>query len=514
MSCLANIEKQTGAFAIQIRNVLQMTMGDDDLMAARSIDIGFDSLISVDIRSWFLKKFEVSVPVLKIMGNDTMGELAELVAGQVPANLLPEAVESEAPTVATLPPNPMLKQAAPSSTERSVGEETGSSNVSDGVPEDTSADSSTGSTGFSTPARMKAQTGEIDWNAETALPEAAPMANATPPAVRPRVILLTGVTGLLGSHLLSQLLEDSSVVQIICIAVRRLSERLEAKELKEDDRILYFAGDLEQPRLGLSEEDAAQIFSHIDVVIHNGADTSHLKFYPAIAAANKGSTSELIRLTMAREVPIHYLSTVGVALFGNFLPSGFREISVVEFPPPADGSHGYVAAKWASERMLEELHRQHGINVWIHRPSTIIREGADAVNQAAALDWMIALVAYMLKTHAVPSIKNLRGALDFVYVMNVTSSILKCVFENKANGISYFNQVGDLVIPLDRLREFVAQSSGSMATVDVLSIDKWATRAVAAGLNRGIGALIESVDDPGMPHYPRMLKGVALLDAK
>lgn len=142
------------------------------------------------------------------------------------------------------------------------------------------------------------------------------------------------------------------------------------------------------------------------------------------------------------------------------------------------------------------------------------REGAHAVNQAAALDWMNALAHYMLKTNAVPAIKNLRGALDFVYVKNVTDSILKCVFENKDSGISYLNQIGDLVIPLDRLRECVADSSRSSAVVDVLPIDKWAARAVEAGMNRGIGALIESMDDPGMPHYPRMLKGVASLDTK
>lgn len=59
-------------FATQLRNVLQMTMTDDDLMLMRPHEIGLDSLVSVDIRSWFLKNFLVSIPVLKIMGNDTM----------------------------------------------------------------------------------------------------------------------------------------------------------------------------------------------------------------------------------------------------------------------------------------------------------------------------------------------------------------------------------------------------------------------------------------------------------
>lgn len=505
---------------MQIRNVLQMTMADDDLMGTRSSDLGLDSLISVDIRSWFLKNFEVSVPVLKIMGNDTMTDLAELVAGQVPPNLLPATSDGEASSNEAASPKKAPSKPTPASEEKSISE---TSSSADDSLADTSTESSAGSTESSTPIRRAFQVangakkgpGQIDWDAEIALPEAAKIATDQAPAARPRTIVLTGVSGLLGRHLLSQLLQDSSVVKIICPAVRRLKERLQAKELIEDNRIIYFEGDLEQPRLGLSEQDATQIFRYVDAVIHNGADTSHLKFYPAIKAANAGSTKELIRLSMARKVPIHYLSTVGVALFGNY--DFFPEISVATSPPPTDGSHGYIAAKWASERMLEELHQQHGINVWIHRPSTIIREGADAATDAAQLDWMNALVAYMLKTKAVPAIRNLHGALDLVYVKNVTDSILKCVVENKpkspAGGPSYLNLVGDVVLPLDRLQDFVA---GTLKddSVDVLPIGEWAARAVALGLNHGIAALIESMDDPGQPHYPRMLREGVSMPAK
>lgn len=38
---------------------------DDSLMRMRSNEIGMDSLIAVDLRSWFLKQLSVSIPVLK-----------------------------------------------------------------------------------------------------------------------------------------------------------------------------------------------------------------------------------------------------------------------------------------------------------------------------------------------------------------------------------------------------------------------------------------------------------------
>lgn len=478
-----------------------MTTADEDLMALRSRDIGLDSLISVDIRSWFLKNFEVSVPVLKIMGNDTMAELADLVAEQAPASLLPGLAGDEAPAEA---PAASSAQTLPTVVVHS--DEAGSSSA-DSDNDATPAQSRGGSTGYTTPTSIEAPVlkgpVKIDWSREVTLPKAASIPTDIIPAARPQTIVLTGVSGLLGRSLLLTLLDDPSIVKIICIAVRRLDERLQSEELPANDRIEYYPGDLEQPRLGLSASDAANIFSRADAVIHNGADTSHLKFYPEIKAANTGSTSELISFCMTRKIPIHYLSTVGVALFGNY--ESFPQVSAAAHHPATDGSHGYVSAKWVSERLLEELHKQHSVNVWIHRPSTIIREGADAVNTAAQTDWMNALMAYMRKTQAVPVLKNLRGALDFVSVRNATNSILTAVLQNKAEGPTYIHQVGDIVLPLDNLKEFVARDTGA-SKVEELPVEKWSARAVSVGLNRGVAALIDSMDDPGQPHYPRMLR--------
>jgi len=483
---------------MQLRNVLQMTTADDDLMAMRSRDIGLDSLISVDIRSWFLKNFEVSVPVLKIMGNDTMAELAELVASQIPPTLLPGMNGGETPTPVEETPAPV--QPTPIIVSVETQEDDASSSAGSDTPSD--------GTGATTPIEgdfsdFKGPT-KIDWATEIALPEAFNLDTSEAPETQPRSIVLTGVSGLLGKALLSNLLANPSVDEVICIATRRLDERIASGELLQDERVEYYAGDLTQPLLGLSEEDAEDIFSRADVVIHNGADTSHLKFYPEIKAANATSTKDLISLCMARKTPIHYLSTVGVALFGNY--KSFPEVSVAQHLPPADGSHGYIAAKWASERMLEEAQKNLGLNVYIHRPSTIIREGADATNSAAQIDWMNALVGYMLKTKSVPSLRNLKGALDLVYLKNAASSILDAVFESQASkSPQYKHQVGDIVIPLDAMKEFVQKETGA-SRVDVLPVEKWTVKAVEAGLNRGIAALIDSMDDPGQPHYPSMMK--------
>lgn len=471
----------------------------------RSRDIGLDSLISVDIRSWFLKNFEVSVPVLKIMGNDTMADLADVVAEQVPPALLPGIYGEETPAPAPAPASAPV-QPIP---EVRISQDDDASSTSNSNDDSSIAERSFNSSETSSLANeiidLRKKLVNINWDAEIALPQAVDITTDIAPASRPETVVLTGVSGLLGSSLLKGLLAQPSIKKVICIATRRLGERLQLNELPQSPRIEYFEGDLTQPRLGLSEQDALDIFSRADVVIHNGADTSHLKFYPEIKAANFHSTKDLARYCTARKIPIHYLSTVGVALFGDF--EFFPESSVAAHKPPTDGSHGYIAAKWASERLLEQLQQQHGVKVWIHRPSTIIREGAAATNAAAQIDWMNALVDYMRKTRAVPLLNNLKGALDLVYIKNVTDSILAAVLENKSHEEAvYKHQVGDIVIPLNAMKEFVEKDTGAK-NVKVLPVEQWTQMAVVAGLNRGVAALIDSMDDPGQPHYPRMLKG-------
>ena len=116
-------------------------------------------------------------------------------------------------------------------------------------------------------------------------------------------------------HLLNTLVAQSSIRKIICVAVRQLSERLRTNQLPPPDgRIMYHEGDLSLPRFGLSEKEEAAIFNEVDAVIHNGADTSHFKYYSALRDANAGSTHQLVRLCLQRMVPLHYVSA-GVALF-------------------------------------------------------------------------------------------------------------------------------------------------------------------------------------------------------
>lgn len=343
------------------------------------IDLGLDSLISVDLRSWFLKIFQVSIPVLKIMANDVqMATLAELVAEGIPAELVPQVREDGKATA--------------------NGEDTSTASTTT-TPSTANSHSATITTTTAEQAaseKRDAPSHSIDWDAEACPPEGiAELTDTIPPNPKPGVIVLTGSSGLLGHHLLNALVAQPSIRKVLCVAVRQLSERLETNQLPPpSDRIVYYEGDLRLPRLGLSEEEAGAIFNEADAVIHNGSDTSHLKYYSALREANVESTHRLVRLCLPRRIPLHYVSSAGIALFAG--RDAFPEIpaTTTGAKPPANGAHGYMCGKWVCESLLERVNAAYGLKVWIQRPSTIVREGDDAVTAKADFDWVNALFHY------------------------------------------------------------------------------------------------------------------------
>ena len=108
--------------------------------------VGLDSLIAVNMRSWFLKHYEASIPVLQILGGICIGDLVEQVLRELPAALTPKikpsgaasVADSEAPSVSGLDQKALVCQETPEDTSESSDSpgETGpsSSPVCEAVP--------------------------------------------------------------------------------------------------------------------------------------------------------------------------------------------------------------------------------------------------------------------------------------------------------------------------------------------------------------------------------------------
>lgn len=68
-----------------------MQLEDDRPIVDQTADtLGIDSLFAVDIRSWFIKELQLEIPVLKILGGATVGEILETAQQLLPMELLPK----------------------------------------------------------------------------------------------------------------------------------------------------------------------------------------------------------------------------------------------------------------------------------------------------------------------------------------------------------------------------------------------------------------------------------------
>lgn len=99
-----------------MHSILQLTHSDSDkdlsIIHLRTDEMGIDSLIAVEIRTWFLKNLEVNMPVLKILSGASIGELLDHAMenlpesfksnigniGDVSTNLQKPEVQSDLPT--------------------------------------------------------------------------------------------------------------------------------------------------------------------------------------------------------------------------------------------------------------------------------------------------------------------------------------------------------------------------------------------------------------------------------
>lgn len=190
----------------------------------------------------------------------------------------------------------------------------------------------------------------------------------------PATIFLTGSTGFLGIHLLSEFLRHSKAL-IYCLvrgvdaSRRKIVERMQCNHLWKEDyyhRIIPVIGDLEQKMFGLSEEQFRDLAERIDVIYHNGAFINFLYPYSRLRASNVLGTREILRLSALYNIkPVHYISTMSV-----FSENSFSTNHIVcledDFPSCPTKSTGYVQTKWVSEQMIKNAQIQ-GIPASIYR---------------------------------------------------------------------------------------------------------------------------------------------------
>jgi len=195
--------------------------------------------------------------------------------------------------------------------------------------------------------------------------------------VAPAHVLLTGVTGLLGVHLLEELLATTRA-HVTCLVRGRGSppeERVERTLSRygvpavDRARVTVVEADLGSPGLGLGAAERARLEAEVDTIVHAGAHVTWLHLYEGVRDTNVGGTAELLALAArGRPKRLAFVSTISAA------PATGDEDTTLPLEHALLGS-GYVLSKWIAEALVVRA-RAAGLSATVHRPGLITGHSA------------------------------------------------------------------------------------------------------------------------------------------
>jgi thioester reductase-like protein len=263
--------------------------------------------------------------------------------------------------------------------------------------------------------------------------------------IEAREVLLTGVTGFLGSALLDALLTQTSA-HVTCLVrkpgVRSPFRRSEVpdrgfyapapRQCRNGDltpdqepnadltpgspRVEFVEGDLTQPSAGLTADAWRRLVARTDAVCHAGASINWVAGYDALRDVNVLGTREMLRLAAEAGAAFHFVSSVSVCY--STAPPG----SVDERYDPIDGVHGLHFGYAQSKAVAESLVRQaqaRGLRARIYRPAMI--SGDSRTGRFNRDDMLSRLIAGCARMGAAP---DLDWRLDALPVDTVAALIL------------------------------------------------------------------------------------------
>jgi thioester reductase-like protein len=232
-----------------------------------------------------------------------------------------------------------------------------------------------------------------------------------------RVILLTGATGLLGNELLRCYLQAPGDIQIQ-VLIRGTAEESQSKfaALAADEdavtrasmstRVRLVRGDVQQPRLGLSERDSRALAERVTDVVNSSAAIDFSLPLDAARAVNYQGTVNLVEF--ARTCPnlraFAHVSTAHVAGRRSGL------IGEDELEHPAGFCNSYEQSKYEAEQFLRA--RMGDLPIAVYRSTSLIGDSRDGVVRQFNFFHIAMRFAYHGLIPALPG--KPEGHIDFI----------------------------------------------------------------------------------------------------
>lgn len=215
----------------------------------------------------------------------------------------------------------------------------------------------------------------------------------------PQNILLTGSTGFLGAHILSEILTKYTDVNVYCI-IRSKPNKTHEERLKEilnyyfDDkydllinkRIFAIEGDLARENLGIDITTYKNLLTKVDTIINCASLVKHFGIYNLFYNSNVLSVKNLIEFAKESNSILNHISTTSVS--GNFLVKNDIEYDYTEndfYIGQNYEDNVYVKTKFEAEALIFE-EQKNGLNANIFRIGNIMPRISDSKFQINKMD--------------------------------------------------------------------------------------------------------------------------------
>lgn len=252
-------------------------------------------------------------------------------------------------------------------------------------------------------------------------------------------ILLTGPTGFLGIHILSELLDNFSNGTIYCLV--RSKNNVSSETRLKNKLNFYFGNKYDSfinSKIKIIDFDIANNFTSIlsvlpndiDLVIHCAANVKHYGIYSEFEKANISGTQNIIDLCKNLGCNLHYISTMTVS--GNYLLEQDTDCIFDEnsfYKNQEFDNNVYAKSKLIAESLIID-NISNGLNATIYRVGDLTGRFKDGLFQENISENAIYLrLKSILEIGYIPD-SILDNPLEFTPVDCAANSICKIIYSN------------------------------------------------------------------------------------
>lgn len=245
----------------------------------------------------------------------------------------------------------------------------------------------------------------------------------------PQHILLTGVTGFVGAHLLSEILATSTAC-IHCLVrctdapsgLARIFQIMERYEItiSGDDwaRIHVYPSDIPEDSMGIEKSDYLSLAKKIDKVYHSASAVNFIMPYSYMKRDNVTGLKKILEFcALEKTKPLFLMSTISIYSWGHRYTGKIRAYEtddIDENLPAIRNDLGYVQSKWVMEK-IADLAAARGL------PLVTFRLGYATCHSqtgtCANYQWWGRFIQTCMEYDAIPELAAMREGLTTVDFM-------------------------------------------------------------------------------------------------